>query len=315
MARLDALLEILGPAWIAALGSDMTLTALRFLARYANPVQVKRLGKVPPGGVFPPLQPPGMGRRTRRRGHRSRRDHAAAVGSRRRRARLRRAGRRYRRRSPARADPDRRDQRVRQAHRRALRQGRPSRDRALGTRRRPRLRTPESSDDSATQHDSPTWPRSAPSPGWSRPPTPPAKPTATADRPRPAIAACARPCSSPPTTPARSTPPWPSATSGSCSPVSTTIPRSARWLRSCSPESPPVCAPAPTTYCATLTAASSPKPKDAPSSPNATPCHPRSVPPGARSPPHRHPRRNERNERAKTGVATRSKASPVPQPA
>src|SRR3954468_5190909 len=134
---------------------------------------------------------------------------------------------------------------------------------------------PRSSDDSATQHDSPTWPRSAPSPGWSRPPTPPAKPTATAERPRPAIPACVRPCSSPPTTPARSTPPWPSATSGSCSPVSTTIPRSARWPRSCSPESPPVCAPAPTTYCATLTAASSPKPKDAPSSPNATPCHPR----------------------------------------
>jgi hypothetical protein len=45
MARLDALLEILGPAWIAALGSDMTLTALRFLARYASPVRVKRLGK------------------------------------------------------------------------------------------------------------------------------------------------------------------------------------------------------------------------------------------------------------------------------
>jgi len=45
MARLDSLLEILGPAWIAALGSDMTLTALRFLARYANPVSVKRLGK------------------------------------------------------------------------------------------------------------------------------------------------------------------------------------------------------------------------------------------------------------------------------
>src|SRR6476661_2212132 len=143
MARLDALLEILGPAWIAALGSDMTLTALRFLARYANPVQVKRLGKARLAAFLTPLQPPGMGRRTRRRGHRSRRDHAAAVGSRRRRARLRRAGRRYRRRSPARADPDRRDQRVRQAHRRARRQGRPSRDRALGTRRRPRLRTPD----------------------------------------------------------------------------------------------------------------------------------------------------------------------------
>jgi transposase len=32
MARLDALLEILGPAWVSALGSDMSLTALRFLA-------------------------------------------------------------------------------------------------------------------------------------------------------------------------------------------------------------------------------------------------------------------------------------------
>ncbi len=45
MARLDALLEIMGPAWVAALGSDMCLTALRFLARYAHPVKVKKLGK------------------------------------------------------------------------------------------------------------------------------------------------------------------------------------------------------------------------------------------------------------------------------
>ena len=45
MARLDALLEIMGPAWIAALGSDMCLTALRFLARYGHPHKVKRLGK------------------------------------------------------------------------------------------------------------------------------------------------------------------------------------------------------------------------------------------------------------------------------
>lgn len=44
MARLDSLLEIMGPAWIAALGSDMTLTALRFLTRYGHPHKVKRLG-------------------------------------------------------------------------------------------------------------------------------------------------------------------------------------------------------------------------------------------------------------------------------
>lgn len=44
MARLDALLEILGPAWVAAIGSDMSLTALRFCAKYADPRRVKRLG-------------------------------------------------------------------------------------------------------------------------------------------------------------------------------------------------------------------------------------------------------------------------------
>ncbi len=45
MQRLDALLEILGPDWVAALGSDMTQTALRFLAGWANPHQVKRIGR------------------------------------------------------------------------------------------------------------------------------------------------------------------------------------------------------------------------------------------------------------------------------
>jgi transposase len=46
MQRLDALLEIMGPAWTEALGSDMRLTALRFLARYgAHPRAIKRLGK------------------------------------------------------------------------------------------------------------------------------------------------------------------------------------------------------------------------------------------------------------------------------
>lgn len=44
MARLDALLEIMGPAWVSALGSDMSLTALRFLARYGHPAKVRKLG-------------------------------------------------------------------------------------------------------------------------------------------------------------------------------------------------------------------------------------------------------------------------------
>lgn len=52
MHRLDALLEILGPAWVDALGSDMTQTAFRFLACWANPHQVKRLGRARLGRWF-----------------------------------------------------------------------------------------------------------------------------------------------------------------------------------------------------------------------------------------------------------------------
>lgn len=44
MQRLDCLVELMGPAWTEAIGSDMTLTAFRFLARYANPHTVRRLG-------------------------------------------------------------------------------------------------------------------------------------------------------------------------------------------------------------------------------------------------------------------------------
>ena len=44
MARLDSLLEILGPGWTDALGTRMTRTTFKFLASYANPHQVKRLG-------------------------------------------------------------------------------------------------------------------------------------------------------------------------------------------------------------------------------------------------------------------------------
>jgi transposase len=45
MQRIDSLLELLGPAWTGALGSDLTLTALRFLAKYADPHKVRRLGQ------------------------------------------------------------------------------------------------------------------------------------------------------------------------------------------------------------------------------------------------------------------------------
>ncbi|WP_159931020.1 MULTISPECIES: IS110 family transposase [Nocardia] len=46
LARLDALLEILGPGWHGALGADLAnKTPLRFLAHYADPHLVVRLGR------------------------------------------------------------------------------------------------------------------------------------------------------------------------------------------------------------------------------------------------------------------------------
>lgn len=44
-SRLDALLELLGPAWYDVLGSDYTKSGLAFLARYADPHSVLRLGE------------------------------------------------------------------------------------------------------------------------------------------------------------------------------------------------------------------------------------------------------------------------------
>ena len=44
-ARLDALVELLGPAWYDALGSNYGIAALEFLARYADPHAVIRLGQ------------------------------------------------------------------------------------------------------------------------------------------------------------------------------------------------------------------------------------------------------------------------------
>lgn len=44
-SRLDALVELLGPAWYAVLGSNYGNAALEFLARYADPNTVIRLGQ------------------------------------------------------------------------------------------------------------------------------------------------------------------------------------------------------------------------------------------------------------------------------
>jgi transposase len=44
MNRLDALVELLGPAWYEALGSDYEKTSLAVLAQYPNPEQLLRLG-------------------------------------------------------------------------------------------------------------------------------------------------------------------------------------------------------------------------------------------------------------------------------
>lgn len=44
-SRLDALLELLGPQWYDVLGSDYTKSGLAFLARYADPLAVLRLGE------------------------------------------------------------------------------------------------------------------------------------------------------------------------------------------------------------------------------------------------------------------------------
>jgi transposase len=44
-SRLDALIELLGPAWYDVLGSDYTRSGLAFLTRYADPHAVLRLGE------------------------------------------------------------------------------------------------------------------------------------------------------------------------------------------------------------------------------------------------------------------------------
>lgn len=66
MQRLDCLLELMGPAWVGAIGSDMCKTAFRLLSRYANPRTVRNWGNVasptscidPAGEHGPKNEPP-----------------------------------------------------------------------------------------------------------------------------------------------------------------------------------------------------------------------------------------------------------------
>jgi hypothetical protein len=63
LARLDALLEVLGPDWHAALRGDLAKkTPLKFLAAgYADPHALKRIGRAPAGQVRLPTLPRRLG--------------------------------------------------------------------------------------------------------------------------------------------------------------------------------------------------------------------------------------------------------------
>jgi hypothetical protein len=67
MQHLDALLEVLGPDWVAALGSDMTQTAFKSLAGWANRIRSSgRAGRGSPAGSSArPARPGASGEPTR----------------------------------------------------------------------------------------------------------------------------------------------------------------------------------------------------------------------------------------------------------
>lgn len=122
-ARLDALTELLGPAWYEAMNARYGIAALEFLARYADPHAVIRLGQA---------------RLTRFLIGRSRGERDSRTVGRRgwRRNGLRRTGRRHRPRGRAGAVFDRSDQRDRRTAREPLRRRGPRRHRRLSARSR-----------------------------------------------------------------------------------------------------------------------------------------------------------------------------------
>ncbi|MDP3983519.1 MAG: transposase [Acidimicrobiia bacterium] len=83
MHRLDSLLEILGPGWVEALGSDMTQTAFRFFGHLRQPPsgETSRPATVDP--LVPTSHPQGVGIRASRPRRRRCRGNAGAMGPRR----------------------------------------------------------------------------------------------------------------------------------------------------------------------------------------------------------------------------------------
>lgn len=271
--RLDALLEILGPAWIEALHSAMDKTALRFLAAYADPHDVLRLG------------PARLTRFCYRHSRGAWGEAKAAELIAAARATLALWG----------AD--------------GLDFPSLAEDIALEARLALQLTDEihEMSERIAVLYreldpdgivlSAPGWDRSWRrrfSGGWAMPAasraspacaptrdscrgrTPPGSRCAAAGRPRPATPACAKRSTWPPTRPARAIRLWRRATSGSWwRAANTTARRCARSRRCCSRGSPPACAADGSTSCATSTDGRSTSPKAAPSAPNATACRPR----------------------------------------
>ena len=204
--RLDAQLELLGPGWYDALGTDYGNATLHFLARYADPNAVIRLGPSPFGPVPAPLLPRPLARgQGRANCSPPPTQSLAAVG--RRRDGLRRARRRHRRRGRAGAGAHRADRRTWTSGSRTC-TPRPTRpDHPLTAPASGRSWPRSSPAGSATRTGSPAWPRSAPTPAWSPRSTSPAtgRP-APAASPKPATRCCASRSGWPPNRPARPTP-------------------------------------------------------------------------------------------------------------
>ena len=302
LARLDALLEILGPGWHAAFGAHLgNKTPLRFLAAgYADPHTVNRLGRARLARF--------LYRHSRGAFGDDLADQLLAAAT-------------------ATVDlwaedlpfPDLAEDIAIEAR---LALGSPRRSRSsmsaspcwsateTPTASSPpppaSARSPERSswDASATPTGSAPWPRPVPSAAWSHLWTPPVSPAATAPPPNAETPCSGRPCSSARTKPAASTPPWQRSTTGSSSaPASTTTPRSATSPPHCSPGSSPAGTTTPPTNSATSTADPSTPPKPARSSPSATKSP--TTPPSTR---------NHSDGPAKQGVTTCSINRPVQHP-
>ena len=81
MPRLDALLEILGPGWMTASGSDHDPDHLQVPGCLGQPSIRSNGGPSPTGPLVPAPDPQGLGRATSRRGRLGGRGHPGAVGT------------------------------------------------------------------------------------------------------------------------------------------------------------------------------------------------------------------------------------------